>query len=619
MYKLSSLDPRTKIVIVIAVSTAAMAVGNILFLAGLFVFTELLMLLGGIGLAAQIRQARGAVGIVVFLFVLQALFGRWILGAMLCIRLLTVIMSALILMTGEVRDYLLGLVQMKIPYEIAYMVLIGLHFFPLLKEEAMDVYYSIQLRGVEVRKAPLPEKLRLYARICFPVLAGALSRTKDMSISMETRRFRAFSRRTYMRKLVLRRADKILMIVFPLLCAAFIAAGCGAFSRAPSAAAASPGNVPSGIILTWTGDPASTQTVNWQGSGGDEYVRYASVTAFRAYGKFTSETKGKAVKITSGDYYRYSAELTGLKKDTEYVYSVGAGGRWSGRHSFRTETGGTFSFMSLGDVQYQLRDRDYGLWGDMISSAYKKNGDIRFALSMGDMVDKNADIRDWKAFFRNADDVFAGIPLMPTSGNHEISVTPYTYKQMFDLPENGPSGLEEEVYSFDYGSCHFVSLNSGMFMDERRLAMGDKSWNAMIRKTDAWLANDLQKSTAKYKIVYMHHPSYPVAEDKPNVKLYRNIRKNWVPIFEDTGVKLVLNGHQHVYMRTKKISGIIYMTADSGQKISRYFRSGDSIPSYVQKLSTVNSTYEIDKVGADNMQVTAYDADGKKVDEFTVQ
>ena len=67
----------------------------------------------------------------------------------------------------------------------------------------------------------------------------------------------------------------------------------------------------------------------------------------------------------------------------------------------------------------------------------------------------------------------------------------------------------------------------------------------MIRKTDAWLANDLQKSTAKYKIVYMHHPSYPVAEDKPNVKLYRNIRKNWVPIFEDTGVKLVLNGHQH--------------------------------------------------------------------------
>ena len=61
------------------------------------------------------------------------------------------------------------------------------------------------------------------------------------------------------------------------------------------------------------------------------------------------------------------------------------------------------------------------------------------------------------------------------------------------------------------------------------------------------------------------------------------------------------------------------MTADSGQKISRYYRSGDSIPSYVQKLSTVNSTYEIYKVGADNMQVTAYDADGKKVDEFTVQ
>lgn len=221
MFSLASLDPRTKIIIIASISTAAMITQNIYWLLGLFVFTELLMTLGRISPARQLKQAKGALAMVIFLFILQAVFGQWQLGAMLCIRLMIVIMSALILLTGRSTDYMLALTSWKVPYEIAYMVIIGLHFFPILRDEARDVYISIQLRGKEMKKNNIADRLRTYAKICLPILVGALERAKDTSVSMEARCFRLYPQRTYLRKLTLRKRDVVLLIIFPLLALGF--------------------------------------------------------------------------------------------------------------------------------------------------------------------------------------------------------------------------------------------------------------------------------------------------------------------------------------------------------------------------------------------------------------
>lgn len=219
---MSKLDPRTKLVIIICISTAALTVHSIVMLTGLLIFTICLMLAGGVRWKDQKRQLTGALGTVLFLFVLQTLFGNILLAFEVSARLLIIIMSAMILLTGQPRDYLLALTQMKVPYELAYMVILAFHFFPILKEEALDVYYSIQLRGTEVQKCSIGKKLKAYRKMCIPVIAGAIERAKDTAIAMEARAFRAYHIRTYMRKLKLEAVDYIVMIIFAILTALFI-------------------------------------------------------------------------------------------------------------------------------------------------------------------------------------------------------------------------------------------------------------------------------------------------------------------------------------------------------------------------------------------------------------
>jgi len=113
-------------------------------------------------------------------------------------------------------------VQWKIPYEIAFMVMVGLHFLPILREEALNVYYAVQMRGTELQKISTSQKLKLYTLIMLPIISGAIHRAEQMAISMEARAFRAFPQRTYMRKLRLKKIDYCVQIGAVLACVSLL-------------------------------------------------------------------------------------------------------------------------------------------------------------------------------------------------------------------------------------------------------------------------------------------------------------------------------------------------------------------------------------------------------------
>jgi energy-coupling factor transport system permease protein len=141
LFSLVKWDPRCKIILMACLSTLAMLRGEVWFLFGLLVFTCLLVMLGGAELSGALGQVKGLLGLIFSLFIIQCFFTRsgepWLviggftlitsggieLACILSLRLFILAFSALLLLTGEVRDYLLALVQMKIPYEIAFMTM----------------------------------------------------------------------------------------------------------------------------------------------------------------------------------------------------------------------------------------------------------------------------------------------------------------------------------------------------------------------------------------------------------------------------------------------------------------------------------------------------------------
>lgn len=599
---MDKLDPRTKIVMVLAISTAAMLICNVGWLLLLLAGTLVIMLAGQISWCRIQKQLAGAVKMILFLLFLQVLAGQMELGILLCLRLLILILSGVILLTGEMRDYLLALVQWKMPYEMAYMILLAVHFFPILKEEALDVFYSMQLRGCEMQKTSIRKKLYFYKKMCIPILSGAMERVRDTSIAMEARGFCAYETRTYMRRLTLKKRDWICMTVVVFLTVGLI--GCSRqtdfLEKSVSQQETQEDDAEQmQIILSLTG--ADSVSVSWTSA-----EEYEGILLYE-----DQQIQAERTMIREQEYYRYTAEMEALQAGKTYAYRVGEEQHLSHEKTFTFQPEKEFSCFCIGDIQYQIREEDYQSWGEFMKTAYAANPDAAFGLFVGDMVDKNADIRDWTAFFEEAAPVFSRIPMMTTAGNHETSIAPTTYLKMMALPQNSP--LPEECYSFDYGDCHILSLNSCLFMKERKTQEG---YAELIKQVNAWIQRDLKQNTKTWCVVLMHHPMYPLVEDDA---IYQELRDNWEPLFQEGKVDLVVSGHQHAYMRTSKKNGITYLMVNSGEKQSYYLEEGTVFPEYAACVYEEGKNYIRMDVKKEQIELHAFDEKGKEIDHVSLE
>jgi predicted phosphodiesterase len=81
-----------------------------------------------------------------------------------------------------------------------------------------------------------------------------------------------------------------------------------------------------------------------------------------------------------------------------------------------------------------------------------------------------------------------------------------------------------------------------------------------------WLEDELQKSDAKWKIPYMHHPMYSSGEKHGSE---RDLQVLVEPLFLEHGVDVVFAGHEHFYERLKPQKGIVYITQGGAAKLRR--------------------------------------------------
>jgi acid phosphatase type 7 len=296
-----------------------------------------------------------------------------------------------------------------------------------------------------------------------------------------------------------------------------------------------------------------------------------------AIGHVTYGLAGSALTGTQSETAtttEHEIRLTNLLPDRRYAYTVGTSAailRQGPDQTFQTAppttTNRRISIASFGDCgagnANQLAVRDaYLAYRSSLPGGYIP---ADLWLLIGDNS-YNGDDPTFQTKFFNVyqnnlllDHTLYGIP-----GNHDYSDNAtlaashaIPYFSIFTHPTaaeaGGVASGTREWYSFDYGPVHFVMLDG----------YGTRTIGGVERKLYAdtlnhpqaiWLKQDLAATTQRWRVVYLHFPSYTQGSHNSETSTdLVAIRQRLNPIFERYGVDMVVFGHSHVYERSYPI------------------------------------------------------------------
>ncbi|MEF2245432.1 purple acid phosphatase family protein [Paenibacillus sp. IITD108] len=295
---------------------------------------------------------------------------------------------------------------------------------------------------------------------------------------------------------------------------------------------------PHSIVTTFRGDPHTSRAFTWQSPAGDSK---AVLQLVKADGKksdwsdervITVDAQTTVMSDDNGASYRiHKAEASGLEAGTMYQYRVGDGTKWgwSKTSSFRTEAEHTeaFTFINVTDSQGET-EQHFNIWKDTLDQAFKQFPQAEFIVHNGDFVEYPEDTDAWKLLLNKASEWITSVPLMPVTGNHdEVKGDAKEFSARFFVPDNGASKSNPgTTYSFQYGSALFIMLNT----------------ESNKKEQTRWLEEQLAANTKEWIIVSMHKGPYG---GKPNENI-----QDWVELFDQYKVDLVLQGHNHEYARS---------------------------------------------------------------------
>ena len=384
-----------------------------------------------------------------------------------------------------------------------------------------------------------------------------------------------------------------------------------------------PSAEPDRVILNLTETPETSVAVNWRtdttiNSG---FVEFAVATAGPEFRDNVSRRNARLEPLTTKHLeepriaaHYFSATLRDLAPGQKYVYRVGTEGWWSEWYQIQMpdpSSKNKLSFIYFGDAQNDLKS----MWSRVIREAYKTIPEVDFMLHAGDLINRHDRDLDWGEWFYAGSFIHATVPSVMTPGNHEygkgVILSPQ-WRPQFNLPINGPKGLEETCYVVNYTNLKVISLDAEQ-IDESPMYL-----NKQAQWLDSVLTNDPRKWTA----ITFH---YPVFSTKPN-RDNENLRMRFKPIFDKHKVDIVLQGHDHAYGRgmvnnvptgykvNDKTSGTMYVVSVSGPKM--YDVSNDP---WMDRKARNTQLFQIITIEDNLLSFQSFTAHGELYDAFDLE
>jgi hypothetical protein len=378
-----------------------------------------------------------------------------------------------------------------------------------------------------------------------------------------------------------------------------------------------PTSSPDRVILNLTNDPMHSVAVNWrtdtavvasvvqvaEATHGPEFVQQLREID-GAYEIFTYKPENDPQ--VAANYH--SAIIDGLEAGQKYVYRVGSEAGWSEWFQIEMpEPEKKISLVYFGDAQNNVKS----MWSRVIRQAYGSIPKVDFMLHAGDLINRYDRDIEWGEWFYAGSFIHAMVPSVMTPGNHEYRdmVLSPQWKRQFNLPKNGPAGLEELCYQVNYPNLKVISLDAEQIDESESMKVAQRDW------LDSILTHDPRKWTT----ITFHYPIFSTKPNRDNVEF----RDAFKPVFDKHKVDIVLQGHDHAYGRgmvnnvptgyqvKDSLSGTMYVVSVSGPKM--YDVSDDP---WMDRRAGNTQLFQIISIEGNTLSYGAYTATGELYDAF---
>lgn len=378
----------------------------------------------------------------------------------------------------------------------------------------------------------------------------------------------------------------------------------------------------SAVYLTWLKDPTSTMLIQWHKKNDP---------AARVYYQKSGESiwqcqEGRGEPLANatllwGEMYVHRVELTDLEPDADYTFKLGDDPE---TYRFRTmpkEGERPLHFVVGGDI-YQ---DDVCQFKKMMAQVAKHDpdfvvlgGDIAYTRGFSALLTgRYFEIQRWKIFFKAWQEQMVTsdgrlIPMVVVLGNHDLESAhvdpkkkPVLFYELFAMPNL----LSYRTLDFgDYLS--FFLLDTGHTYP-------------IAGEQTLWLERALKaRQDVQQKIAIYHIAAYPSVNDYTK-KRHKQIRKNWVPLFEKYNVEAAFEHHEHTLKRTYRLKndkidpdGVLYL-GDGGWGVSPRCPQTPEQLWYLEKSACTNFVYLV-SIQQDRGIAQAIDTEGQLLDSVSL-
>ncbi|HUU77788.1 MAG TPA: energy-coupling factor transporter transmembrane component T [candidate division Zixibacteria bacterium] len=236
----NQIDPRSKLVVLLAVSILSVSINDFFFLFTLFDVILLVIILSNIDLFKIWRFVKPTIWLILPIFIIQLFFsydksgplvvfpeywkfhpgyvlistGSIFSAGSISIRILILALSSTFFsLTTDTYDFLVSLRKIKIPYELAIVTGLIIYFLPMVISETSAARNALETRGASIRKGRFVSRLKTFRILITSILMNFIEKSKFQAIAMETRGFNSKSKKTTFRNLQMHFVDYMIILV----------------------------------------------------------------------------------------------------------------------------------------------------------------------------------------------------------------------------------------------------------------------------------------------------------------------------------------------------------------------------------------------------------------------